>query len=390
MSGAPPHIPFPAIDLSVDNPIPAIINGPEFSPATATIAGTEASKRSLISAAASALIYALVRNMRPKHVVEIGTFRGGTSEIICRALHENGGGILHTAGPFDAAHVRRIFRKWPRELKRHLQYYDMMSMELYFEFAQRGITPDIAFIDGDHSYEAALFDVQSLARMLARRGFLLVDNVSQTGPHYAAMDFLANNPDWIRCKVRDSESADVAKAFDRERSTIPETDFEILRAPSGFRVTARPITFGDMLSGAEVRGLKVDVGSGQGTLHVQCVLRGFGKDSIEEVTYGTIDIRSPGPAEVIFPRPLAIKGSFLRCSAEPWLVWNGDAPLQLTAAPVLIGDQPPWAVRMRSRAATISRGPLFRKSHIVLPVRKRGPMRRWASDVFRRIMQSMG
>jgi predicted O-methyltransferase YrrM len=388
MSGMLPQIPFPAVDLSVDNPIPAILSAQEFSSTTGVIAATDASKRSLISAPAASLIYTLVRNMRPMHVVEIGTFRGGTSEIICQALHENGVGILHTAGPFDATTALPAFRKWPRELKQHLQYYDLVSMELYFELAQRGINPDIAFIDGDHSYEAALFDVQCLARILTRRGFLLIDNVSQAGPYYAAMDFLARNPDWIRCKVCEPE-VDATKAFDRARSSIPGIDFEILRAPSDFNIAARPVTFGEFLCGPEVRGLKIDVRSGQGTLHVQCILRGFGKDGAEEASYTAIDIAAPGAVDVSFPRPLVIRGSFVKCTAEPWLTWNGETPLQLAAKPILIGNEPSWAAKIRLKAATIARGRLFLKTYVVLPLRKRGPMRRWTSAIFRRITQWM-
>jgi predicted O-methyltransferase YrrM len=270
-----PTIPFPVIDLSVDNPIPNILNAPEFAAATAAVSNSEAATRSLISAASMALIYALVRNAKPQHVVEIGTYNGGTSELICQALHENGGGVLHTVGAFDNERVLPIFKSWPRDLLRHLQFYSMMSMEFYYELSVRGIRPEIAFIDGDHAYETVLYDMQSLARSLAWRGFLIVDNVSQSGPHYAAADFLERNVDWTRCKAREPQWADPTKAFDRERATIPETDFEVLRAPSTFTVTSRPPTFGEFLSGTEVRGLRICAETAGGTLHAQCVFRGY-------------------------------------------------------------------------------------------------------------------
>jgi predicted O-methyltransferase YrrM len=378
------NIPFPVIDLAVDNPIPQIVNAPEFAAAAAAVADTAASKRSLIPAAAAALIYALVRNAKPRHVVEIGTYDGGTSEIICRALYENGFGVLHTAGPFDAERVLPIFKTWPRELTRHLQFYAMTSMEFYYQLAARGIRPEIAFIDGDHSYEAALFDIQTLAKIIGRRGFLIIDNVSQAGPHYAAMDFLERNSDWTRCKAREPQWADPTKAFDRERTTVPETDFEILRAPRNYRVTSRPMTFGEFPSGTEVRGLQIDAASAGGTLHAQCVLRGFGASSVEEVAQGTIDIHAPGTIELLFPQPLAIKGSFLRCSTEPWLVWTGEAPLQLTAIPALIGEEVPRAMRWRSAARGLSRTHSSVTRYIVRPIRDRGPIRRLASRLLNR------
>ena len=102
---ARPTIPFPTIDLSSDNPIAEILNAPRFSETTAAIYKTAASQRALISAVSSALIYTLVRNAKPQHVVEIGTYYGGTSEVICQALYENGSGTLHTVAPFEAESV---------------------------------------------------------------------------------------------------------------------------------------------------------------------------------------------------------------------------------------------------------------------------------------------
>jgi hypothetical protein len=330
-----PTIPFPTIDLSSDNPIAEILNAPKFSETAAAIYKTAAAQRGLISATSSALIYSLVRNVRPQHVVEIGTYYGGTSEVICQALHENGSGTLHTVAPFEAESVFPIFESWPHELRRHLEFYLMTSMDFYYRLNARGIRPEIALIDGDHSYQAALFDIQSLAKSLARRGFLLVDDVSQPGPYYAAMDFLQRNPDWTQCKARTPIWADPNKALDRERISIPETNFEILRAPRGYSVGSRPVSFGEMPSATEVKGLRICVESGGGTLHAQCVLRGF-LPGAEEVTMAALDIAKPGKVNLLFAKPLKIEGSFVRCTAEPWLVWSGQTSLVLAEIPAII------------------------------------------------------
>jgi predicted O-methyltransferase YrrM len=331
-----PTIPFPIIDLSSDNPIPEILNAPKFGATETAISKTAASQRALISAAAAALIYTLVRNAKPQHVVEIGTYYGGTSELICQALYENGSGTLHTVSPFEAERVAPIFDSWPQELRRHLEFYLMTSMDFYYRLSARGIKPEIAFIDGDHSYQAALFDIQSLARSLARRGFLLVDNVSQPGPYYAVTDFLQRNPDWTQCKARNPEWADPNKALDRERTSVPETDFEILRAPRGYSVGSRPVTFGEMPSKTAVKGLRIHAASAGGTLHAQCVLRGHGASSAEEVTMAALAIATPGTVDLMFPKPLVIKGPFERCTAEPLLVWSGQTPLVLADIPAII------------------------------------------------------
>jgi predicted O-methyltransferase YrrM len=329
-----PAIPFPVNDLSSDNPIAEILNAPNFIQTQAAMDRTAASQRALISAAAMALIYTLVRNARPQHVVEIGTYHGGASEVICQALHENGSGILHTVAPFEAESAFPIFDSWPQELRRHLEFYPMTSMDFYYRLNARGIRPEIAFIDGDHSYQAALFDIQSLAKSLARRGFLLVDDVSQPGPYYAATDFLQRNPDWTHCKVRHPEWADPNKAIDRERTSVPETNFEILRAPRGYSIGSRPVTFGELPSATTVRGLRIHASSAGGSLHAQCVLRG--SPGAEKVATAELDIAMPGTVDLMFPDPLEIKGSFVGCSAEPWLVWRGETSLILSKIPEII------------------------------------------------------
>src|ERR1700684_1692809 len=108
-----PTIPFSTVDLSSDNPIVEILNAPKFGETEAVIYKTAASQRALISAAAT--------------------------EVICRALHENGSGVLHTVAPFEAERVIPIFDSWPRELRPHLEFYLMTSMEFYYRLNARGI-----------------------------------------------------------------------------------------------------------------------------------------------------------------------------------------------------------------------------------------------------------
>ena len=134
-------ISYPRINLGVDNPIQELVSAPEFAKTAASVSKIEASKRALVSTDSLALIYALVRNVRPRHVVEIGTYNAGTSELICQALLENGFGLLHTVGPFDAERVIPIVDSWSPTLLQHLQFYPMTSMEFYYEMSKLGISP---------------------------------------------------------------------------------------------------------------------------------------------------------------------------------------------------------------------------------------------------------
>ena len=76
-----------------------------------------------MSALSQALIYTVIRNQRPLHVVEIGTFRGGTTEVMSRAVLANGSGAVHTIGPFDSDHFPPVFAHRPPELRAPVTFY---------------------------------------------------------------------------------------------------------------------------------------------------------------------------------------------------------------------------------------------------------------------------
>jgi hypothetical protein len=189
-------------------------------------------------------------------------------------------------------------------------------------------------------FEFASFDIQCSARRLMPGGFIVVDNIAQVGPYFAVMEFLERNPNWVDCGCT-SNSPDRTKAFDRGRGNIPGTEFMVLRAPSSYLLGDRPRSFGEIVwNQPRVTGLRIACVEQQrsGMLHVQCLLRGFTDSPVAEVLAessrkidaGTTDL------EVVFENPAVLGPNCSRYSVEPWLIWIGDGPLQLRAAPVLI------------------------------------------------------
>jgi hypothetical protein len=113
----------------------------------------------------------------------------------------------------------------------------------------------------------------------------------------------------------------------------------VLRAPFAYLVHRAPQTFG-VLEWQErpVTGLKLSLGEPRaaGTLHVQCILRGFSDTRIDEIV-GSASRNIDGRADEIdiaFPAPIAAERLFTRYLVEPWLIWQGDAPLALSSPPV--------------------------------------------------------
>lgn len=330
-------IPFPVMDLrKTADPIPAILSAREYAKTVRFFQTTPGAERALIPPAGQALLYAVIQNLRPEHVVEIGTSKGGTTETLALAIQGLGfHAYLHTASPYDAAHFLPVYHHWPLWLRRPVRYYQVDSMTLFMRLDQRRVRPGVVVIDGARDYEFALFDVMAAARRLSRGGFIFINGAAQTGPYLAATDFLKLHPEWADCGAAPATGADSGiKVFDNSRSRVPSTDFIVLRAPYEYVVGARPETRGEIeWSGSTVRGLRLTLAGrpGRGTMFAQCILRGVGETkTTEAMAEASLAIDGEtGAVDLTFTGPLTTDGGMDRYVVEPCLAWRGDSPLKL-------------------------------------------------------------
>jgi hypothetical protein len=291
----------------------------------------------LLSWTAQAFLFAMVRNLKPEHVFEIGTYNAGTTEVLARALHANGRGTVHTVDPFGMPHVPAILFKWPRELRRHARFYPMDSMAFHMEATRLKLTSGLTLIDGHHDYEFALFDLNAACRSIAPGGFVILDNYSQPGPFLAVQDFCASTLGWRQCGM-DAQVRPL-RPFDRHRTAILNTDFAVLRAPTELFIGSRPVAFGVRpFSGRKIRGVRLarKPPFSSGTLSVQCILRGHAQAAplLEVLGGATVNVNGvAGPLSIEFDQPLIAEGELDTVSAEPILVWHGPESLVLTQPP---------------------------------------------------------
>lgn len=235
-------------------------------------------ENSLLEPQSRAFLYHAARSMRAQTVIEVGTYFAGTSEVIARALWENGEGVLHTADPYGIDRCPYIISQWPDALQSHVEFHGENSMDFLIGLAAANTVIDIAFIDGNHDFEFALFDVQSAARLLRPGGIMVLDNVEQPGPFAAGMEFLKANPGW-------SELGQSVKTYSRDRPfeltrcSIPGTAFMVLQAPREIAVAEIPYSTGQFpFEPDEVA--KVDLNlkgqDNKGSVHMHLILRAFG------------------------------------------------------------------------------------------------------------------
>lgn len=316
------------------DPIKEIMASGEFETATQFFTNNPAAQRSLVSGQAQALLYSIIRNLRPDHVFEIGSYKAGTTEALCRALQANGHGLLHTVDPFRGDYIAATVAHWPTELVRYVSIHSMSSMDFYMEMERQGVRPGVVFVDGNHDYEFALFDIGRAAKYMTPGGFIFVDNVAQPGPFFAARDFLSANAGW-REIGGSTEGHNASLSFDRKRTAIPDTDFIVLRAPSAHVVGDRPTSFGRVRWWSpSVKGieLQLDEPTTTGLLDVQIILRGFGSQPVEMIGETSLRLEDAS-GNISVPLEINLQGQFTYFTVEPWLIWRGDQPLTITVPP---------------------------------------------------------
>jgi predicted O-methyltransferase YrrM len=142
------------------------------------------------------LYYSLVRTLRPEHVVVIGSGFGFSVACLALGLRDNARGRLSFVdpsysllgdGPFktvggtsqwsDPAEVTRRFGRFG--VADRVTHYRMTSAEFFVRYAELELgTIDLAFIDGNHSFDSVRQDFTSALRRMRKNGYLLLHDTN--------------------------------------------------------------------------------------------------------------------------------------------------------------------------------------------------------------------
>ncbi|MDM8531587.1 CmcI family methyltransferase [Anaerolineales bacterium HSG25] len=115
------------------------------------------------------VLYSLIYGLKPRYVMEIGTFKGGSATIICGAMDDNGFGELICVDPKPAI----ADGTW-QEVSHRATLFQGMSPDILAEAAQAVPEPyDFVLIDGDHTYDGVVRDIEGTLPLLANEAYLL-------------------------------------------------------------------------------------------------------------------------------------------------------------------------------------------------------------------------
>ncbi|MGO9311744.1 MAG: class I SAM-dependent methyltransferase [Syntrophobacteraceae bacterium] len=142
------------------------------------------------------LYYGLVRALRPKHLLVIGS--GFGFSVVCFALgiKDNGGGALTFVDPSYSLLKNGPFKtiggadKWsePNKVRQHFQqfgveeivtHYKLRSDQFFSSYANLGLPEiDIAFIDGSHAYEYVKHDFLRTLEHVRKNSYILLHDTN--------------------------------------------------------------------------------------------------------------------------------------------------------------------------------------------------------------------
>lgn len=170
------------------------------------------------------LYYGLVRALRPRHTVVIGSGFGFSVVCLALGLNDNGRGNLSFVdpsysalkhGPFqtiggtsqwdDPQKVRAHFKRFGVE--RLVTHYKLTSKDFFADYAERGLPEiDMAFIDGNHSYKDVRHDTLAVLRRARKNSYLLLHD---TNIYVRELVRHAGVKRWLRVMAREKKHFEV-------------------------------------------------------------------------------------------------------------------------------------------------------------------------------------
>lgn len=118
------------------------------------------------------LLYFFARSYHAKHILEIGMADGSTTWPLLKAASEIEGGHVDSVDPASCLLAHGMVKMWG--LTDIWKHHHMTSDE-YFANTHGGKPIEIAYIDGDHSYEGVYSDLRNVFQHLVPGGIVLLD-----------------------------------------------------------------------------------------------------------------------------------------------------------------------------------------------------------------------
>ena len=246
-------------------------------------------QNSLLQKNAKFFLYQLIKSMNFKSVLEIGTYKAGTTKLISEAITEEGLVITLEANKNKQDYIKEEILSWEEKYQKNTISITTTSNDFFnvSKFNEK-IWFDLTFIDGDHTYVGALEDLLNSARFSAPGAIIVVDDAVQPPVFNAVKDFLYLNRDWTEVgRVFEDKNQNYIKP----KPSFNSIPFLILKGPDSQNIGQKNYSvfreFKNTLNGLNI---KLSKPASKGELHTRFLISHLqgGKDGgmaiIDETT----------------------------------------------------------------------------------------------------------
>lgn len=141
------------------------------------------------------LLYSLIFGLQPKNVLEIGTFRGGSTAIMCGAMDDTGFGQIACVDP-----TPKISLELWEQISHRCRMFEGTSPEILTEVARQVKDKfDFALIDANHTYEYVKRDIASVLPYLTDDAYILFHDANYPDVKRAINESVDSNANLTDC-----------------------------------------------------------------------------------------------------------------------------------------------------------------------------------------------
>tara|TARA_Y100000589_G_C27189467_1_gene644153 strand:+ start:3012 stop:4004 length:993 start_codon:yes stop_codon:yes gene_type:complete len=244
---------------------------------------------SLLNKKAKLFLFQLIKSIRSRSALEIGTYLAGTTKIISEALGKDGFILTIEANKNRNEFIKKEISTWEKEFQKNTMPVISTSNDFFniTKFNEK-LWFDIIFIDGDHTYTGALTDLINSSRFASPGGIIIVDDAVQPPVFNAVKDFLYLNRDWTEVgRVFEEKNQNYIKP----KPSFNSIPFLILKGPDSQNIGQKNYSvfreFKNTLNGLNI---KLSKPASKGELHTRFLISHLqgGKDGgmaiIDETT----------------------------------------------------------------------------------------------------------
>lgn len=143
------------------------------------------------------ILQEILHEVRPRLVIETGTFKGGSALYVAHVLdalfdEDEGDVPFAMVGSVDVEDLPADVRPHPRTFFFDGRSSTEPAVVEDFEVIARKAGPVLVLLDSDHSYDHVLAELRAYAPLVTAGSYLIVEDTNTPGPAEAVKDFLAS------------------------------------------------------------------------------------------------------------------------------------------------------------------------------------------------------